>query len=111
TAMTRAAEAVAAIAEPPVSAPACTFVSAVVDPGIGSVTIGWVGDSRAYWVPDNGNASAPALLTRDDSWAEAMVQAGALTREEAMRSTHAHALIAWLGADSGEIDAHVSTVT
>ena len=39
----------------------------------------------------------------DDSWAEAMVQAGALTREEAMRSTHAHALIAWMGADSGEI--------
>lgn len=111
TAMTRAAEAVAAIAEPPVSAPACTFVSAVVDPGTGSVTIGWVGDSRAYWVPDHGGASAPALLTRDDSWAEAMVQAGALTREEAMRSAHAHALVAWLGADSGEIDAHVCTVT
>ena len=111
TAMTRAAEAVAAIAEPPGSAPACTFVSAVVDPGTGSVTVGWVGDSRAYWVSDNGGASAPALLTRDDSWAEAMVQAGALTRAEAMHSTHAHALIAWMGADSGEIDAHVCTVT
>ncbi|GHD31469.1 PP2C family protein-serine/threonine phosphatase [Nocardiopsis kunsanensis] len=111
TAVTRAAEAVAAIADPPGSAPACTFVSAVVDPAAGSVTVGWVGDSRVYWVPDNGDADAPALLTRDDSWAEAMVQAGALTREEAMRSAHAHALIAWLGADSGEIDAHVRTVT
>lgn len=111
TALTRAAEAVAAIADPPGSAPACTFVSAVVNPGTGSVTVGWVGDSRAYWVSDSGGASAPALLTRDDSWAEAMVQAGALTREEAMRSTHAHALIAWMGADSGEVDAHVSTVT
>lgn len=109
-AMTRAAEAVAAIADSPSSAPACTFVSAVVDAGTGSVTVGWVGDSRAYWVSDAGGAAAPALLTRDDSWAEAMVQAGALTREEAMRSAHAHALIAWMGADSGEIDAHVSTV-
>lgn len=110
-AMTRAADAVAAIADSPGSAPACTFVSAVVDPGTGSVTVGWVGDSRAYWVSDSGGATAPALLTRDDSWAEAMVQAGALTREEAMRSVHAHALVAWMGADSGEIDAHVSTVT
>ena len=111
TAMTRAAEAVAGIAESPSSAPACTYVSAVVDPGTGTTTIGWVGDSRAYWVSGAPNASASALLTKDDSWSEAMVQAGALSREEAMRSANAHALIAWMGADSGEIDAHISTVT
>ncbi|WP_017588135.1 PP2C family protein-serine/threonine phosphatase [Nocardiopsis ganjiahuensis] len=110
-AMIRAAEAVAAIADSPASAPACTFVSAVVDPGTGAVTVGWVGDSRAYWISGGPAASASALLTRDDSWSEAMVQMGALTREEAMRSANAHALIAWMGADSGEIDAHVSTVT
>jgi serine/threonine protein phosphatase PrpC len=110
-AMTRAAEAVAAIAESPDSAPACTFVSAVVDPATGTTTIGWVGDSRAYWVSGGPTSSASALLTKDDSWSEAMVQAGALSREEAMRSANAHALIAWMGADSGEIDAHVSTVT
>ncbi|WP_159944867.1 MULTISPECIES: PP2C family serine/threonine-protein phosphatase [unclassified Nocardiopsis] len=111
TAMVRAAEAVAAIAESPRSAPACTFVSAVVDPGTGAVTVGWVGDSRAYWLSGGPGASASALLTRDDSWSEAMVQMGALSREEAMRSANAHALIAWMGADSGEIDAHISTVT
>ncbi len=110
-AMIRAAEAVAAIADSPASAPACTFVSAVVDPATGSVTVGWVGDSRAYWIAGGPTASASALLTRDDSWSEAMVQMGALSREEAMRSANAHALIAWMGADSGEIDAHVSTVT
>ncbi|GAB2482653.1 PP2C family protein-serine/threonine phosphatase [Nocardiopsis aegyptia] len=110
-AMTRAAEAVAAIAESPSSAPACTYVSAVVDPGTGTTTIGWVGDSRAYWLSGAPTSSASALLTKDDSWSEAMVQAGALSREEAMRSANAHALIAWMGADSGEIDAHISTVT
>ena len=110
-AMTQAAQAVAAIADSPDSAPACTFVSAVTDPRTGAVTIGWVGDSRAYWLSGGPVSSASALLTRDDSWSEAMVQMGALTREEAMRSANAHALIAWMGADSGEIDAHVSTVT
>ncbi|WP_306367207.1 PP2C family serine/threonine-protein phosphatase [Nocardiopsis sp. CC223A] len=110
-AMTRAAEAVAAIADSPSSAPACTFVSAVVDPAAGTVTVGWVGDSRAYWLSGGPAASGSALLTRDDSWSEAMVQMGALSREEAMRSANAHALIAWMGADSGEIDAHISTVT
>src|SRR5699024_424831 len=111
TAMTRAAEAVSAIADSPGSAPACTYVSAVVSPNTGTVTVGWVGDSRAYWLSGGPTASASALLTRDDSWAEAMVQPGALSRDEVMRSTQAHALIAWMGADSGEIDAHVATVT
>ncbi|WP_150237980.1 PP2C family protein-serine/threonine phosphatase [Nocardiopsis quinghaiensis] len=110
-AMTRAAEAVAGIADSASSAPACTFVSAVVDPATGTVTVGWVGDSRAYWLSGGPAASASALLTKDDSWSEAMVQMGTLSREEAMRSANAHALIAWMGADSGEIDAHISTVT
>ncbi|OLT29351.1 serine/threonine protein phosphatase [Nocardiopsis sp. CNR-923] len=110
-AMTEAARAVAAIADSPRSAPACTFVSAVVRPDTGAVTVGWVGDSRAYWLSGGPSASASALLTRDDSWSEAMVQMGMLSREEAMRSANAHALVAWMGADSGQIDAHVSTVT
>lgn len=110
-AMTQAARAVAAIAESPEFAPACTFVSAVTCPKTGAVTVGWVGDSRAYWLSGGPTSSTSTLLTRDDSWSEAMVQMGALTREEAMRSANAHALIAWMGADSGEIDAHISTVT
>ena len=110
-AMTQAARAVAAIAESTDSAPACTFVSAVTCPRTGAVTVGWVGDSRAYWLSGGPTSSASTLLTRDDSWSEAMVQMGALSREEAMRSANAHALIAWMGADSGEIDAHISTVT
>ncbi|MCF2526168.1 PP2C family protein-serine/threonine phosphatase [Yinghuangia soli] len=46
-----AASAVARLAGPGEAdgnAPACTYVSAVVTPD--TVTIGWVGDSRAYWL-------------------------------------------------------------
>lgn len=36
------------------NAPACTLVSAIMTPG--EITVGWVGDSRAYWLadPDSG---------------------------------------------------------
>ncbi|WP_349666475.1 PP2C family protein-serine/threonine phosphatase [Actinomadura xylanilytica] len=54
----RAAEAVAALAPSPSESPSCTYVSAVTGPG--SVTVGWIGDSRAYWLspsPDGGAAT------------------------------------------------------
>jgi serine/threonine protein phosphatase PrpC len=49
SAIARAAQAVAGLAETIHEAPSCTFVSAVTTPG--AVTVGWVGDSRAYWLP------------------------------------------------------------
>ena len=48
-ALDRADRAVSRLAGTPHNPPACTYVSAVV--GRWDVTIGWVGDSRAYWVP------------------------------------------------------------
>ncbi|MEV5576672.1 protein phosphatase 2C domain-containing protein [Spirillospora sp. NPDC052269] len=49
-AIDRAAAEVAALAVPgPSGSPACTYVSVLVDAT--SVTVGWVGDSRAYWIP------------------------------------------------------------
>ncbi|MEV4257008.1 protein phosphatase 2C domain-containing protein, partial [Spirillospora sp. NPDC049652] len=42
--------------------PACTYVSVLVDAT--TVTIGWVGDSRAYWLP--ASRSSAASLTRVD---------------------------------------------
>ncbi len=49
-AVARAIEVVAELADPavPGTAPSCTFVSAVVTPT--DATIGWVGDSRVYWL-------------------------------------------------------------
>ncbi|WP_242454012.1 protein phosphatase 2C domain-containing protein [Bailinhaonella thermotolerans] len=43
-----AAEAVKELAPSASNAPACTYVSAFVSPA--AVTVGWVGDSRAYWL-------------------------------------------------------------
>jgi serine/threonine protein phosphatase PrpC len=102
TALTRAVEAVTALAESPHDAPACTYVSAYAGPG--GVTVGWVGDSRAYWLA--GDASRQ--LTADDSWAAEMVAHGALTEAEAQAHPNAHAIVAWLGADAGEIEQHVT---
>ncbi|GAA1080860.1 PP2C family protein-serine/threonine phosphatase [Nocardiopsis composta] len=107
--LTRAAAAVAALAGPD-GAPACTYVSASMPEGGGPVTIGWIGDSRAYWLPGPGAPGPARRLTRDDSWSTAMVEAGVLTAREAEESLYAHAITAWLGADSGEVDGHVVTV-
>ncbi len=90
-------------------APACTFVSAVVTGG--SVTVGWVGDSRAYWVPHPRTGSAPPVrLTEDDSWLAQGLAAGTLTLAEAAFDRRAHAITAWLGQDADQGAPHVVTV-
>ncbi|KIH99723.1 hypothetical protein LP52_05720 [Streptomonospora alba] len=98
-ALRRAAVTVAALAEAPGQAPACTFVGAAVPASGGPLGVAWVGDSRAYWVSEGRPAAPSALLTRDDSWSEAMVAMHVLSPEEAAVSPHAHTLTAWLGAD------------
>jgi serine/threonine protein phosphatase PrpC len=57
------------------------------------LTVGWVGDSRAYWVSDTG----AELLTQDHSWATEAVARGEVTEAEAMQSPLAHALTRCLG--------------
>ncbi|OOC55076.1 MULTISPECIES: PP2C family protein-serine/threonine phosphatase [Nocardiopsis] len=77
-AVVRAGRAVTALAASADMAPACTYVAGVV--GQGGMWVSWVGDSRAYWLPDEGLGFA---LTEDD--------------------TGEHdALVAWLGADAEE---------
>ncbi|MEU1787970.1 protein phosphatase 2C domain-containing protein [Streptomyces sparsogenes] len=88
------------------NAPACTIVSAVVTSGI--LTVGWIGDSRAYWVPDDRSAP-PARLTEDDSWAAQMVAAGLMSEAEAYADERAHAITGWLGADAYELDPHTAS--
>jgi serine/threonine protein phosphatase PrpC len=91
--------------EPSRNAPACTIVSAVVTEG--RVTIGWVGDSRAYWFPDDRSGSQ--RLTVDDSWATRMVEAGLMSEAEAFADPRAHAITGWLGADAIEVEPHITT--
>jgi serine/threonine protein phosphatase PrpC len=88
--------------EPSRNSPACTIVSAVATEG--EVTIGWVGDSRAYWFPDERSGSE--RLTLDDSWAARMVEAGLMPEAEAYADPRAHAITGWLGADAVEVEPH-----
>lgn len=111
-ALMAAFDAVSALAEeetpdgvPHHNAPACTCVSAVI---IGPVfTVGWIGDSRAYWIPDD-RGKPSARLTEDDSWAARMVSAGLMSEAEAYADDRAHAITGWLGADAVEVDPHVA---
>ncbi|MEU0244620.1 PP2C family serine/threonine-protein phosphatase [Streptomyces sp. NPDC006235] len=87
------------------NAPACTIVGAVVTSGL--LIVGWVGDSRAYWVPIDRSAP-PARLTEDDSWAAQMVAAGLMSEAEAYADERAHAITGWLGADAYELEPHTA---
>ncbi|MFD3353241.1 protein phosphatase 2C domain-containing protein [Streptomyces fradiae] len=87
------------------NAPACTIVGAVVARDL--LVVGWVGDSRAYWVPDDRSAPA-ARLTEDDSWAAQMVAAGLMDEAQAYADERAHAITGWLGADAYEVEPHTA---
>ncbi|MDT0612796.1 PP2C family serine/threonine-protein phosphatase [Streptomyces lancefieldiae] len=88
------------------NAPACTLVGAVVASGL--LVVGWVGDSRVYWVPVD-RSTPPARLTEDDSWAAQMVAAGLMSEAEAYADERAHAITGWLGADAYELEPHTAS--
>jgi len=89
--------------EDQVNAPSCTIVAAVVQPDL--VTVGWVGDSRAYWLASDGSASR--RLTDDDTWAGQLVAGGDVDEGEAYKAPHAHATLRWLGPDAPTDPPHV----
>ncbi|HET9138755.1 PP2C family serine/threonine-protein phosphatase [Actinophytocola sp.] len=91
----------------PGTAPSCTFVSAVVTPQ--RVTVGWVGDSRAYWLRTNGGGTDSRKLTVDDTIMAQLVDRG-MPADEAARVFQAHALSSWIGADAGDVEPHVTTL-
>lgn len=86
-------------------APSCTYVAAVVDGPL--VVVASVGDSRAYWLPDDG----PGIrLSTDDSWAQEMIELGVSARQVAA-SPQAHAITRWLGPDAPALAPRTDTVT
>lgn len=87
------------------SNPACTIVAATVRGA--EINVGWVGDSRAYWLPPEGPAEQ---LTEDDSWATHAIAMGA-DPAAAMRDPKAHAITAWLGADAAPVAPKVGAFT
>jgi PPM family protein phosphatase len=73
-----------------------TIVTAIVRNNL--ATIGWLGDSRAYWLaPDKS-----CQLTQDDSWMRDAIESGTYTPEQAEASPYAHAIVRWLGADTAD---------
>ena len=75
---------------PSIEPPGATIVIAAIRGA--RAGIGWAGDSRAYLA-----GSAPALLTQDHSWANAMLATGHVTEEEAFAQPLAYALTKCIG--------------
>jgi len=104
--VTRNARAVAGGDLPPAPNPAsCTFVAAVVEGDL--LVVGSVGDSRAYWLPDVGEAAA---LTEDDSFSQVRIAAG-VPRAEAESGPQSHAILRWLGEDAPDHKPATATLT
>jgi serine/threonine protein phosphatase PrpC len=101
----QAAAVLAAGPDPGPNPPASTFVCAVVGPT--AITVGWVGDSRAYWLPADGPA---ARLTVDDSMAGQAAAAG-IELPAGLGKRQASALVRWMGADAVDTRPHVKTIT
>jgi serine/threonine protein phosphatase PrpC len=88
----------------PMAAPSCTLVAAVV---IGDViTVGWIGDSRAYLIGSGGAVK----LTEDDTWAAEAARAGLIPESAVETDRRAHTLTRWLGADADDLAPHVRAV-
>jgi serine/threonine protein phosphatase PrpC len=81
----------------PDDVPSCTFVAAVLDQDL--LVVAWLGDSRAYWLPDAGPAEQ---LSADDSWAGDLIARG-VPRVAAEASPQAHAITRWLGPDATDV--------
>lgn len=95
-------------------APSCTYTAAIVVPTSEravEITIGNVGDSRVYWLPEP--PGTPQQLTVDDSVAQEFLTAGFSASSDAVQRG-AHTLTRWLGADNDEApwsESSVQTIT
>jgi serine/threonine protein phosphatase PrpC len=83
--------------------PSCTFLSAACRNG--ELVIGWLGDSRAYWIAGQSSRQ----LTVDDSWAQEQIDAGSLNEQEAGADPRAHEITRWLGPDAVDDPPHLLT--
>ena len=77
--------------------PSTTVVAALVHRT--EITVGWRGDSRAYWIDGDGGV---LVLTRDHSWLNDVVARGEMSEADALGAPQAHAITRWVGADAEE---------
>lgn len=83
----------------------CTLIVALVNRG--TILVGNVGDTRAYWFPDQGQ---PLALSVDDSLAQARIEMG-IDRELAETGAQAHAITKWLGPSAWDPTPRLSRLT
>lgn len=88
----------------PSEPPSCTFIAAVLHGDL--VTLGWCGDSRAYWLPDEGES---VQLMLDHSLGTELI-AGGMSLEDAERDPTFHTITSWLGADSVDATPDINSV-
>lgn len=67
-----------------------------------NILLGWVGDSRAYWVDYRGIWQ----LTKDHSWLNQVVDSGEMTRDQALRMPKSHMITRSLGTLADDARAH-----
>lgn len=82
--------------------PSCTLVAGLVRDD--HMLVASIGDSRAYWVPDRGEA---LQLSVDDSVAQEQMTLG-MSREQAESGPHGHVITRWLGHDAPELRPHLT---
>ncbi|MGH3135221.1 MAG: Stp1/IreP family PP2C-type Ser/Thr phosphatase [Gaiellaceae bacterium] len=94
-----------ALADPATAGMGTTVTAALVDTDSGTVTIGHVGDSRAYRL----RAGSLEQLTTDHSLVAELVSSGVLTPEEAERHPQRSAITRALGTES-TVEVEVKTI-
>lgn len=93
---------VATTAEDSANPASATFSVAVVEGA--RLSVANIGDSRVYWVPDDGQA---LQLTVDDSAAQQLMEAG-MERGAAENGPQGHAITRWLGRDAPDLTPRVA---
>jgi len=87
--------------------PSCTIVTAIAsitESTDATVTVGCLGDSRAYWM----GGSELRQLSEDDSWASEQIASG-MSEDDAYADARAHIITRWLGPDATELVPRVGT--
>jgi len=88
--------------------PSSTIVTALAfidDSDEATVIVGWLGDSRAYWM----RGDELRQVSEDDSWASEQIAAGML-EDDAYADPRAHVITRWLGADATDLDPRIQTL-
>ncbi|MGP3956942.1 PP2C family protein-serine/threonine phosphatase [Nonomuraea sp. 3N208] len=101
-----AGRAVAKLATSVYDAPACTYVAAVVERD--RITLGWAGDTRAYWLSCDGSAAERGHPSQAPELGSAIRHSALLTEDDAVETGE---ITAWLGADAEGVTLHVRTFT